>query len=511
MFSGNPSAANKYFMLGCFLHPLARLAPKIAWLSIALPLLTLAPASLHAQYNLPELGDASREVLSPYQERKLGESIIREFRANGIYMNDPEVNDYLNTIGHKLVSAVNDTRQDFEFFAIADPAVNAFALPGGYIGINTGLLLLVQNESELASVLAHEITHVTQHHLARMMSGQKDQLLLSLAALAAAVAAASANSSSSDQMVGAAVAGAQALAVQSQINYTREHEFEADRIGFQRLRVANFDVNASATFMERILRANRFNDGTAPSYLRTHPITTERIAEAQARAESVPYRQIVDSVDFHFVRALLRSYLGTGKEAVAYFEEALRTRKFNHEAAMHYGLVASLLRTKEYDRAEEQIAWLDKTMRHPMIDAIAGHIFMESGALDKAIKRFHDSLNRYPNKKQLVYDYPEALFKANRFREAANYLETALARFPDDGQLHEKAARIYEKLNIGYKEHRHLGEYYAWLGTYPAAIDQFEIALKDKDASFQDLSIIESRLRAVRQEQDDMKALEKKF
>lgn len=473
------------------------------WIALLSGALVFAPLAAAQNYHLPELGDSSRDTLSPLQERKLGEGIMRDLRAQGVYMNDPEVNDYLNTLGHKLVSATGDTRQEFEFFAVNDSTVNAFALPGGFIGVNTGLILLTQSESELASVVAHEITHVTQNHIARMMSGQKDALLLSLAAIAAAIAAASSSSSSSGQMTGAAIAGAQAMALQSQINYTREHEYEADRIGFQRLRAAGFDVNGSATFMEKMLRSNRFNDGTAPSYLRTHPITTERIAEAQARAEGLPYKQVVDSIDFHFVRALLQSYQGTAKEAVAYFDEALRERKFNNEIATHYGLAASLLRLKDYTRAKEEIAWLDKNVQHPMVDAMAGHIMMESDDLDGAIQRFGSSLQRYPNKKQLVYDYPDALMRAGRHQEAADFLEKSLARFPGDGRLNEKAAQAYAQLKRPFKEHQHLGEYYAWLGAYPAAIDQFEIALKEKNASFQEQSVVEMRLRTVKQELEE--------
>ncbi|MDR1530482.1 MAG: M48 family metalloprotease [Burkholderiales bacterium] len=485
-------------MLNCFFRVFDRRLCFVALLSCAL--MSTPCAYAQQNYQLPELGDASQEALSPFQERKLGEAIMRDLRAEGVYMNDPEINDYLDALGHKLVSATGDTWQEFEFFAVNDPTVNAFALPGGFIGVNTGLILLTQNESELASVLAHEITHVTQNHIARMMSGQKDTLLISLAALAAAIAAAHSNSSSSGQMVGAAVAGAQALALQSQINYTREHEYEADRIGFQRLRAAGFDVNASATFMEKMLRSNRFNDGTAPSYLRTHPITTERIAEAQARAEGVPYKQVIDNIDFHFVRALLYSYQGSSKDAVAHFEEALRERKFNNEIATHYGLAAALLRAKNYARAKEEIAWLDKNIQHPMIDAIAGHIMMESGDLDGAIRRFANALQRYPNKKQLVYDYPDALMRANRAQDAADFLEKSLIRFPNDGRLNEKAARAYAQLKHPFKEHRHLGEYYVWLGAYPAAIEQFEIALKSKNASFQELSVVEIRLQAVKLE-----------
>ena len=164
-------------------------------------------------------------------------------------------------------------------------------MPGGFIGVNTGLILLTQTESELASVLAHEITHVTQNHMARMLENQKNSLLMSLAALAVAIVAARSGSSSSD-MVPAAIASAQALQVQNQLNFTRENEYEADRIGFQRLDLAGFDTAGAAALMERLQKASRFADGSVPTYLRTHPITYERIAEAQARAQSKTYRQV---------------------------------------------------------------------------------------------------------------------------------------------------------------------------------------------------------------------------
>ena len=139
---------------------------------------------------LPDLGDVSQTDFSPVQERKLGDAIVRQLRASGGYMNDPEVNDYLNELGHRLTAASTDVRQDFEFFAVPDAQINAFALPGGYVGVNTGLILLAQSESELASVLAHEISHVTQHHLARALAARKDSMLMSLAGLALAILAA---------------------------------------------------------------------------------------------------------------------------------------------------------------------------------------------------------------------------------------------------------------------------------------------------------------------------------
>src|SRR4029077_13692362 len=156
---------------------------------------------------------------------KLGETIIRQVRASGGYMNDPEVNDYLNELGQKIVAASKDIKQDFEFFAVPDSQINAFALPGGYIGVHTGLILLTQSESELASVLAHEISHVTQHHMARMIGGQRDSMLMTLAGLALAVLASRAggHSSSGGDATQGAIAATQALAIQNQLNFTREN------------------------------------------------------------------------------------------------------------------------------------------------------------------------------------------------------------------------------------------------------------------------------------------------
>jgi predicted Zn-dependent protease len=369
------------------------------------------------------------------------------------------------------------------------------------VGVNTGLILLTQNESELAAVLAHEISHVTQHHLSRMMSAQKNSTLLQLAALAVAIAAARSGGQNSGQTASAALASAQALSIQQQLNFTRENEYEADRIGFQRLDASGYDVNAMAVFMERLQRVSRFSDSGAPSYLRTHPITYERIAEAQARAQGKPYRQVPDSLDFDFVRALLRSYEGTSKEAVATFDHAIAERKFNNEAAAHYGLVASLLRDQDYKRAKAELVTLEKMAPpHPMIDAIAAHVYLDAGDVNIALKRYEDALIRYPNKMQFIYDYPDALLTANRPRDAAAFAERQLLRFPSDGKLHRTAAKAYAALGNRMQQHRHQAELYAWQGDLRAAVTQLELAVKAGDGDFYQSSVVETRLRALRQE-----------
>jgi beta-barrel assembly-enhancing protease len=453
---------------------------------------------------LPDLGDVSQTDFSPAQERKLGQAVIRQIRASGGYINDPEVNDYLNELGHRLIAASTDVKQDFEFFGVPDDQINAFALPGGYIGVNTGLILLAQTESELASVLAHEISHVTQHHLARALSAQKDSMLMSLAGLALAILAARGSSASSGDAAAGAIAATQALTIQHQINFTRENEYEADRLGFQRLDAAGFDVTAMATFMQRLQTAMRFVEGSVPTYLRDHPITYERIAEAKSRAYGHAYRQVVDSLDFHLVRALLRSYQGEPRDAVKWFDDAIAEHKYNNAIAAQYGLVASLLRKSDFARAKKELATLEKMApEHPMIEAIAGHVLLDSGDVDGAIRRFEAGVARYPNKMQLVYDYPDALLKANRNVEAAKFVEQELVRFPRDGPLQLLAARAYAAQGKDMLAHRHQGEYYAWQGNLKGAIDQLEIAAKAKDGDFYQASVVDTRIKTLRREVAD--------
>jgi predicted Zn-dependent protease len=471
--------------------------------AIGAPVVPLTPSQ-----KLPDLGDASQAFMSPAQERKLGEAIVRQIRASGGYMEDAEVNDYLNEIGNRLVTATRDVRQDFLFFAVPDPGINAFALPGGFIGVNTGTILLAQTESQLASVLAHEISHVTQHHVTRGMASQQNVLLTTLAGLAMAIIASKAGGSQSGQATSAAIAGTQALAAQQQINFTRENEFEADRVGFSRLVAAGFDPNAMAELFDRLQRASRFSEGGMPAYLRDHPVTYERVAEAKARAQDLPYKQVPDSLTFHMVRALLQSYQGEPREQVANFDRAIAEKKYNNEIAGHYGLVAALLRAKDMPRAKVELAKLEKIAPpHPMIEAIAGNVLMDSGEYPAAVARFESALTRYPNKMQLIHDYPEALIKAGRPADAAAFAERELVRYPGEGPLHEIAARAYAALDKRLKQHEHQGEYYAWGGNLPLAIEQFQLAVKSGDGDFYQMSVVETRLRALRQERAEQEKL----
>ena len=328
-------------------------------------MLLLSALPLALGQGLPDLGDVSQSEMSPQIERRLGESIMREIRADRTYSDDAEITDYLNALGYKLVAASADSRQEFNFFLIMDPQVNAFALPGGFVGINSGLILTAQSESELAGVVSHEVAHVTQRHMARMLSAQKQSQLTSLAALAVAVLAARAN----PEIAQAAIIASQAGTIQSALNYTRDHEREADRVGFQVLEKAGFDAQAMALFFERMQRATRFYESSAPAYLRTHPLTFERIADMQNRAQNLPYRQVPDSIEFQLMRAKIKAAQDKPQEALTFFEDSLGERKYLSEAASRYGLVAALLRVRAYARAGKELQTLRKALRSSRLNA----------------------------------------------------------------------------------------------------------------------------------------------
>ena len=180
-------------------------------------------------HELPELGDISQATLTPYQERQLGLQIMRQIRGDPSYLDDPEIASYLSNLGHKLIANSDEASidQTFEFFAVQDSSINAFALPGGFMGFNSGLIIAAQSESELAAVMSHEIAHVTQKHLARMIAEQKYDWVKSIASLAVAILAAR----SSAQASQAILVASQASIIQSKLDFTRKHEKEADRIG----------------------------------------------------------------------------------------------------------------------------------------------------------------------------------------------------------------------------------------------------------------------------------------
>lgn len=471
------------------------------------PFLVLSAFTGALAQSLPDLGDVSQAEFSPRQERHLGESIMREIRADRSFHDDAEVTDYINSLGERLVSRSSASRQSFDFFVIRDNQINAFALPGGFIGVNTGLLLSAQSESEVAGVLAHEIAHVTQRHIARMLAQQKQSQIASLAALAVAILA----SRASSEVAQAAVAFGQAGVIQSQLNFTRGNEREADRVGLQILEQAGFDPRAMATFFERLQRASRIYEGGAPSYLRTHPLDFERIADVQSRVENLPYRQVPDSLEFQLIRAKLRAEAEAPREAVAWFRESLADRKFLSEAASRYGLAASLLRANDHAGAAKELDALRRLAQpSPVIEALACRIRAAAGAAEAAFACYRDALKRYPDYRALTYDYADALLHNRRPEAALKLVEGRLGIRSGDYRLYLLQARAYGMLNKRLAHHRAQGEAYARMGNIPGAVEQLQLAVKGGDGDFYQLSSAEARLRELRKLHDELRRDERK-
>jgi beta-barrel assembly-enhancing protease len=252
-------------------------------------LLAGAPARA-VDTQLPSMGSSAGRIASPQEQRQYGFYVLHELRNQAQVLDDALLDDYINALGYRLVSYSPQPDQPFTFFVVRDSSINAFALPGGFVGVNAGLITTTANESELAAVLAHEISHVTQQHLVRAVEAEQKYAPLMVLAMVGALVAASRQSpyNTSNSDIGA-IATAEGLAAQMEINFTRADESEADRVGIQTLAKANFDPDAMAGFFSRMQKALRpgFDENDVPSLLMDHPVTIERISEAKARAETL--------------------------------------------------------------------------------------------------------------------------------------------------------------------------------------------------------------------------------
>lgn len=458
----------------------------------------LAPA---AAQNLPNLGGSEREDLSPIMERKLGEQIMRDIRRDRDYLNDAPTLDYLNGFGNSLVAARPEVRgeagYDFFFFPVRDPALNAFALPGGFIGVHSGLLLAAQSESELASVLAHEIGHVSQRHIARMLGNQKQDMLVPLAAMVLGALAAS----KSPDLAIASMMGGQGYAIQRQLNFSRDAEREADRVGLQILGEGGFDTSGMVAFFGRLQNASRnYGDG-APAYLQSHPLTTERIADIQSRIRDQRYKQRADSIEFQLIRARVRvlqdpSAQGLRDSAVA-FENQLLLKSRVQTAAAKYGQAMIALRQDDPKKAlalveDARTAALKESA--PIL-ALAIEARMAAGQPAEALKQAQAARSAFPVSRGFAMQYADALIASGRNEEAVAFLRDQAQLYRSDIDVQDHLARAYAAQGRQALQHLALAEAYALKGALPAALDQLQIARRASDASFYDQSIIDARER----------------
>ncbi len=475
---------------------------------------------------LPTLGDTARQDLSPIVERKLGEEIMRDVRRDPAYLDDEPIIEYLNNLGNALVAAVPGTRgetnTDFSFFAMRDPNLNAFALPGGFIAAHTGLIVAAQNESELAGVMAHEIGHVSQRHIARALGQQKQDVLLPLAAM---ILAALASKASPDAAMGVLMGG-QGLAVQRQLDFSRDAEREADRVGFQIMGAGGYDVTGMAGFFKRLQTATKLS-GDIPAqlaHLSSHPLTAERLVDMQARIREIPKKSRVDNLDFQLVRArarVLQDESVTGRRDI---KNALETQlKDPHrqlQAGAQYGLAVLALRQGNVAEAQ---SWLEKARAtvKPKEGVLSAESHAGDGATmfaglsieiklapgqsaavaEQAVKEADAARQRFPLSRAIAHQYGEALLAAGKHDDATRYLREQTQMYRDDAKLHDMLARAYSKQGKIALQHMALAESYVVAGALPAAVAQLDLARKAGDVSFYDQAVIDARERELRARQ----------
>lgn len=451
-----------------------------------------------ASSELPELGDAAHEVLPPQLQRKLGAEFYNEIRLREpSYIDDPEVAGYVNRVGRRLVSASVDPNARFTFFVLRDRQINAFATFGGYVGVNTGLLLAARTESEFAGVLAHEISHVTQQHLARGIMAAQNQQLSSLASMALLILAARAGGNTGQMAQGAGQA-IQAASIQSQLGYSRDFEREADRVGYTTLTKAGYDPKGMADFFERLQKATALYENNAPVYLRTHPLTSERISDMQGRAHSAPYKQVRDSQDFYLVRAKLRVMESTPQDAMAEFETQLRERRFSHESAVWYGMSRAQLRQGHLAEADKALAQAKKlTAANPMFETLAAEIKLAEKDMPAATSIYREGYKRYPNDEAIMLGLVNVLQLQGHNEAAVQILEARIHSGVRDPKLYLLQAQSYAALGKSVQSRRATAEAYALNGQTQAAVEQLELAQREAK-QFHEQSMIDSRLRVLR-------------
>ncbi len=455
-----------------------------------------APA-LAAQVQLPDMGSPESTTMSLAEERAIGELFMREVRSRMKLIDDPEVEDYIQSLGYQLVSQSDAQSYGFTFFVVQDGAINAFAAPGGFIGVNSGLIIESESESEIASVLAHEIAHVTQRHIAQAVAMADRSGIQTIAGIVAAIIIGT-QSPEAGQATAAAVVGGQ---IQKQLNFSRANEQEADRVGMQLLQGAGFDPRAMPAFFEKLQSASRYYQ-KPPEYLSTHPVTTSRIADAIGRADKFPYRQHQNSPSYEFVRAKLRAMTEPDpQKSVSYFGERLRSDSPESVAASKYGLAAAYEKAGRTKEANELLRALAR--QHPdrvYLRAALAESELRSGKLSEALRIYAEAIELYPGNRVLVRGYANALIQAGEAKKALNVIDRYGRLHSLDAALYKLRANAHQMTGNPAESHIALSEHYYLNGEIGAAIHQLELASKRSGDDFYRNSRIEARLKQLESE-----------
>jgi predicted Zn-dependent protease len=473
----------------------------LVWVLCAL-CLSLRPAPAQ---DLPDFGDSAGGVISPEEEHRLGQDLLRHLRLRTHLIEDPEIEAYVGSLGSRLlVQSDYRAAHPFTFFVVDDPAINAFAAPGGFIGIHSGLILHTEAEGELAGVLAHEIAHVTQRHMARSFERASQLSLPVAAAMLGAVLLATQNPEAGQ----AALAAISAGNVQGQINFTRAHEEEADRVGMQTLSRSGFDPMGIPAFFERLQRANRLSENAElPEFLRTHPVTVSRISDARSRADQLPRGNYQDSIGFYLMRAKLQVIAAQRPStAVEYF--ASRIKSDPKATAAHYGYALALTKAARYDQARAELtALLRADGEQPTYLMASARLDIAAGRTQAGLDGYRNLLGLYPGYRPVLIGYSEALLAAGRPRDALKVLGDYARDHGRDISYYRLLAVAEGKSGSPVESQIATAELRFLSGETELACEQLRFAQRSRTTDHYQRQRIEARLKDMaRQLQKDREA-----
>jgi predicted Zn-dependent protease len=464
------------------------MSPQIArrWLSLLPGLLAwgglVLPGPLSAQQTavqeqLPEMGTAGGSTLSIEDEYRLGRMVMRGLRESGHVVDDPEIGEYIQSLGLKLSSQAQEGNRTFNYFLVRDPQINAFALPGGFIGVHSGLLMETANESELAGVLAHETAHVTQRHIARSLENQSRTSLVSAAAMLAAILLGTVAGGGGNATMGA-VSAAQGLAVQQQINFTRENEYEADRVGIGILAAAGFDPNGMPAFFDTMGRRTQLGPNGMPELLRTHPVTSSRIAESKARASHYPPVEVGDSLSYSLMKERVRVLTTPAGVDPRDYYAATVSNEADATTAQLYG--RALARIMAGDGAAAIPALEQLRAARPDVlqfHTALGQAQLSAGDVRGALATLEKARELAPRNVPVTMRYAEALMRASRPKRAHEVLLDLFNNVPPTQDQIRQTAMAANAAGDVADAYSYMAEYHLMSADLPLAINQLELAL----------------------------------
>lgn len=453
---------------------------------------------------LPEIGVVASDVISIDKEVLIGDALMRQLRGQAPLINDPVLDEYLQDLGNRLVVNAENVKFPFKFFLINNSEINAFAFFGGHIGVHTGLIFNADNESELASVLAHEIAHVTQRHIARKIQAQQKSSPLQLASLLGGILVAIANPEAGI----AAISATNAAAQQASINYTRSNEIEADRIGIQVLAHSGYDPDAAASFFGKLAERYRMRSTPFP-YLLTHPLPQSRIADARSRAAAYNVRQIAEKLTFHLAKSrIIARYYGNPKDNIKQFLNMLDKKQYVFEQAAFYGLALSYYGAEQYTEAGKIINnLLEKNPDNLFYIDTATDIALAEKRFDDAILLLKEQAKRVPHNRVVTINLANALFEKGNIDQATSLLKDYLLVNPNNFLALQLLADGYAKSRQMLEMHQTKAEIYAMVAAYPRAIDELHSAYNFAGDRPLEKQRIKARIDQFRNEIERLKSL----